>query len=134
MPRIRKTSPTTGLCQWYVLIQFMVVVVVGFAVLIAKTAPWILKAPVGLVLMASLYSQGLLLEAQGNLGKNAEIARCAIVVGLIAVLLGVPPSSLPQPLGGAMEVGLIRYPSSSAFLTWTCLALLRCLFCSEPTV
>jgi len=35
----------------------MVVVVVGFAVLIAKTAPWILKAPVGLVLMASLYSQ-----------------------------------------------------------------------------
>jgi len=84
--------------------------------------------------LITLVEQGLLLEAQGNLGKNAEIARCAIVVGLIAVLLGVPPSSLPQPLGGAMEVGLIRYPSSSAFLTWTCLALLRCLFCSEPTV
>jgi len=124
--RIRKVSPLPPAARSYVLAQFVMVVLVGFAVLISATAPYALRLFTGATVLYSLYCQGVLLDGEGRKGLHWEGARALLLSLLLLLLLLLSPasfpSSFPPPLVAALTHQHMR-AAMAMLLGWHVLSM-----------
>lgn len=86
--RIRKKSELPLAGKVYVVATFIgVAVVTGLLVLLFSSSPWPLRALGGAVTLSALYCQGLLLDAEGRQGWQAEVLRCGACLVLAIFLI-----------------------------------------------
>ena len=97
--RIRKQSGLALAGKLYVVATFLAVAVpAGFIVMLFASAPWLLRAVGGSLVLFTLYCQGLLLDAEQRTGLALERVRCLIcAAACFALLMYGQCESLPTP-------------------------------------
>jgi len=106
--RIRATCNLHGGGKVYVFFHFLLAVVVGFLVLIAKDGPWSLRSATSLYLMYTFYCHGKLLDCHAS-ARAQELARCALCVVLLQGVLYAPPKTFPDGVSNVFDMLPIRF-------------------------
>eukprot|EP00285_Hemiselmis_virescens_P018860 CAMPEP_0173380972 /NCGR_PEP_ID=MMETSP1356-20130122/3501_1 /TAXON_ID=77927 ORGANISM="Hemiselmis virescens, Strain PCC157" /NCGR_SAMPLE_ID=MMETSP1356 /ASSEMBLY_ACC=CAM_ASM_000847 /LENGTH=541 /DNA_ID=CAMNT_0014334699 /DNA_START=133 /DNA_END=1760 /DNA_ORIENTATION=- len=105
--RIRSSSNLHPGGKAYVLFHFLLGVVVGFLVLIAKDGPWSLRCAAALYVIYTFYCHGKLLDCCVT-ARMTELTRC-VAASIAMIWLSVPSSSFAPDVSDALAMTPIRY-------------------------